>query len=155
MIESVDTYGIGSQKLYGAATFGFLTNLISIPLIALTGVRQGSLYILGSVITNHQYWVGNGIYLNAMCTVYYPFIVDWGYIGPFIGPFILAAITFLITKRAYQKITVETASLYIYILYVLFRTVFKWELLNIDLSVIYITMRLFTYRRPILGATNE
>lgn len=136
LLENYHDYGIGGQLLFGQATFGFITNWISSVLILFTGKSQGSLYLLGSVITNRQYRIGTNTLINAMCTGFYSFIVDWGYAGIVIGPLIIGYMSHKIFKWAYEKRDVWAYMLYIYWLYVLFRTVFKWDLINLDFSIV-------------------
>lgn len=138
------TYGPHGMLLYGAATFGFITNIFAYIYMIFTGKNIGSLYILGSTITNQQYWVGKHTLINAMCTTYYPFVVDWGYIGIVIGPVVIAGIVAFFTKKLKRKKSIENFAMYIYILYVLIRTVFKWDLLPFDMPIILITTSIYT-----------
>lgn len=147
LLENVKEYGIQGTKFYGADTFGFISNIFSNVMIILTGRPQGTLYIMGAVITNHQYWVGSSTLINAMCTGFYPFILDWGYFGIIIGPFVLGILSLYITKRVYRRRDLFNTALYIYWMYVLFRTVFKWDLVNIDFSVVIISLYMFTHHR--------
>ena len=149
LIENVQEYGINGAKFYGAATFGFITTIFSDIMILLTGRSQGAAYIISSRIANKQYTVGSGGSLvNAMCTGFYPAIVDWGYFGIVLGPAVIAIITGIVTRRVYQKTNIFNTCLYIYILYTLFRTVFKYDLLGIDFSVIILFTYIFT-KNPI------
>lgn len=147
LLDSQTGYGIGGKYFLGSATLGFITNFFSSFLILLTGKPQGSLYILGSVITNKQYFVAPDVFLNAMCTVFYNFLLDWGYIGIFLGPLILAIFSYILFTKAYKNSNILSFSLYLYWLNVLFRTIFKWDLLNLDFTVIYFSLLVFTYER--------
>ena len=82
-----------------------------------------------------------------MCTCFYPFILDWGYLGVIIGPVIVALIAGKLTKKLYKERNINTISLYIFFLYVLIRTVFKWDLLNLDFIVVIASLYFFTRRR--------
>ena len=147
LLENVHEYGLNGKLLYGTATFGFITNWLSFIYTFLTGKSQGSLWVLGSVITNQQYWVGENTLLNAMCTVFYIFIVDWGILGIIIGPLIIAFISAKIFKNLYKRQTTFTYAIYIYWTYILIRTVFKWDLLNVDFAVFIVLMYLFTVKK--------
>lgn len=149
LLENVTQYGPHGQLLYGAATFGFITNIFSDLMIILTHRNQGSLYLLGSVITNKQYSVGAHTNINAMCTCFYPFILDWGYLGVVIGILVLTFIAWKITKNLYREKNIMTISLYVFFLYVLIRTVFKWDLLNLDFTVVILSLYVFTRRRKL------
>ena len=146
LLRNVTEYGIDGRYFWGAATFGFISNIFSNILILVTGRPQGTLYIIGSVITSKQYWVGEHTLLNAMCTGFYPFLLDWGYLGIVIGPVILGIITTIITKKVYKNRSLFYIAIYIYWIYALFRTVFKWDLVNIDFSVVLISLYFFTHK---------
>lgn len=137
-------YGPHGRLLYGSATFGFITNIFTYIYMIFTGNKAGSLYILGSTITNKQYWVGTHSLINAMCTAYYPFIIDWGYLGILIGPVVVAAIAAYFTKKLKKKKSLENFVMYVYIIHVLIRTVFKWDLLPFDMPIIIITTSIYT-----------
>lgn len=140
LLEVYTDYGIGGKMLFGSATFGFITNWISFVLIFITGRPQGSLWLLGSVITNRELYIGTSTKLNAMCTGFYPFLLDWGYLGMIIGPVLMGYASAKIYNRVNRKNDAWSYSLYIYWIYVLFRTVFKWDLVNVDFGVFLLCM---------------
>ena len=146
LIRNVTEYGPGGKLLYGGAAFGFLTNIFSDIMIFITGKAQGSLYLIGSVITNNQYNVGAHTSINAMYTCFYPFLIDYGWIGIIICPIFVAIVSAIVTKRLYKGKSIFNASLYIYWIYVIIRTVFKWDLVNLDMTVVIITLYFFTKR---------
>lgn len=146
ILENVKEYGPGGQLLWGSATFGFLTNFVSFALIFFTGRSQGSLYLLGSVLTNVQYQIGAHNRVNAMSTCYYNFLLDWSYFGIIIGPIILARMAAYFTKRLYRSFTIRDMCLYITFLYVLFRTCFKLDLVSISYTMTCLYIVLFCRR---------
>ncbi len=144
LLKNNTLYGPQGKLLYGTATFGFITNIFAYIYMIFTGKNVGSLYILGSTITNHQHWVGEHTLINAMCTAFYPFIVDWGYIGIIIGPIVTAGIVTFFTLKLKKKKDLKNFAMYVYIIYVLIRTVFKWDLLPFDMPIILITTSIYT-----------
>lgn len=146
LIKNVTEYGPGGKLLYGGASFGFLTNIFSDIMIFITGKAQGSLYLLGSVITNNQYNVGAHTSINAMYTCFYPFLIDYGWIGIVICPIFVAIVSTIVTKRLYNDKSIFNASLYVYWIYVIIRTVFKWDLVNLDMTVVIVILYFFTKR---------
>lgn len=144
LIRNVTEYGPGGKLLYGGASFGFLTNIFSDIMIFITGKAQGSLYLLGSVITNKQYNVGTHTSINAMYTCFYPFLIDYGWMGIIICPIFIAVVSAIVTKRLYKCRSIFNVSLYIYWIYVIIRTVFKWDLVNLDFTVVIVTLYFFT-----------
>ena len=147
LLDAYPQYAINGQHLYGAASFGYITNIWSDIMIFFTGQSQGSLYLLGSVITNNNLSVGVHTSINAMCTCFYPFLLDYGRFGILICPIMIAIYSSVITKIVYKRRNIFSVSLYVYWTYVMIRTVFKWDLVNIDFIVIIIILYLFTHPR--------
>lgn len=138
LLENVTEYGIGGKLLFGQATFGFIINWGIVLLDPLFGGRlETSLNILGSTITSRQLLVGTHTLLNSMCTVFYDFIVDWGYCGIVLGPICLSLITSIIYKRYFKRPVLLNLVILIFFINVLIRTVFKWDMINTDFFVIY------------------
>lgn len=144
IINDSQAFDINNEFLWGSATFGFLSNVVSNFLILLTGEPQGTVYLLGSVLTNKQYAVSPSHLVNAMSTVYYNFLLDWGSLGVLIGPIILAGISAFICNKAMKEKNIFYSSLLVFWLNVLIRTIFKWDLLGIDFIFIVLALSLFT-----------
>lgn len=147
LMEAQPQYGGVGQLLYGSATFGFITNFLSWILIFLTGIRQGSLYILGSVISNTYYEVAPSVIINAMYTCFYTFWIDWGYFGIVLGPAILAWISAYLFKRVYFENDYRSCVIYVFWLYILTRTIFKLDTIDVGLTVVFVCMQIFVTRR--------
>lgn len=144
LMENQPQYGGFGQLLYGSATFGFITNFYSWILIFLTGRNQGSLYTLGSVISNTYYSVAPTVRINAMYTCFYTFWIDWGYFGIVIGPIILSLFSVYLFKRVYSKGDYRNCVMYVFWLYILTRTVFKLDTIGVGITIVFVCMRLFT-----------
>lgn len=143
LMEAQPQYGGFGQLLYGSATFGFITNFFAWGLIFLTGKTQGSLYILGSVISNRYYAVAPTVRINAMYTCFYTFWIDWGYFGIILGPIILALFSAYLFRQVYSKGDYRNCVMYVFWLYTLTRTVFKLDTIGVGLTIVFICMRLF------------
>ena len=145
LLENYSEYGIGGKLMWGQATFGFITNWVIIFLDPLFGGRlETSLNILGSTITNRQFAVGGRTLVNSMSTGFYAFLVDWGYAGIVIGPFVLAVISKILVKRLDRNRTIKNLGIYIFWIYALFRTVFKWDMVSLDFFIVLFTLHIFT-----------
>lgn len=144
LIQNVTEYGPGGTLLYGAASFGFITNIWADIMIFFTGKSQGSLYLLGSLISNKQYRIGAHTSINAMYTCFYPFYIDYGWLGIVFCPIFIGIASAIFTKRLYKNKNIFNISIYIYWMYVMIRTVFKWDLVNIDLVVVLASIYFFT-----------
>lgn len=146
LIVDQPQYGGFGKLLFGSATFGFITSFYSWILIFFTGKNQGALYLLGSEITNSYYTVAPFVKINAMYTCFYTFWVDWGYLGLIIGPTILASFSAYLFKRVYLKRDYRSCIIYIFWLYILVRTVFKLDTIGVDITIVFICVRLFVRR---------
>lgn len=98
---------VPGQYLYGKATFGFITGVFSTLLSVFTGADyQGADYLTG-LFTERFYHISPHVSLNATATILYPFLRDWGFIGLFIGPAIVA----LLVEFVYHKaVTINSLS---------------------------------------------
>lgn len=143
LMEAQPQWGGFGQLLYGSASFGFITNFFSWILIFFTGRPQGSLYTLGSVISNTYYTVAPTVRINAMYTCFYTFWVDWGYFGIFLGPTMLALFSGYLFKKVYSKGDYRTCVMYVFWLYTLTRTVFKLDTISVGLTLVFVCMRFF------------
>ncbi len=132
------TYKVDENFRYGAATFGFLSNIYYYIKTALTGINDSTVKLLSSVITVRQYKVGEHAYVNAMCTGFYAFLVDWGTLGAIIGPLVTGWFSSYYYKRMKQRRTIGQVVICVYIFYCMIRTVFKWDLLYIDFIVLLV-----------------
>lgn len=140
-------YEIGNFLMLGWATFGFVLNLpMTAGLVLGLGTKPSS-YYLGSVLTSSNLQVGDGLYGNSMCTCYYDFLLDWGYAGILIGPFLLGLATIFIITKVNTKKNIFWASVFVFWLYTLYRTIFKWDLVDIGFSLTIVFLFLFSYPR--------
>ena len=115
---------------------GFIANLYYYLKIGLVGINNSTVKLIASVITIKQYFVGSHTLLNAMCTCFYAFLVDWGIWGAAIGPLIAGILSCRYYKLMKKRRSVGSIAICIYVFYLMFRTVFKWDLLYIDFSVV-------------------
>ena len=131
-------FSINHDFMYGAATFGFISNFFSYALMVLTGRPRGSLYMMGSVLTNHNVQVGAHTYVNAMCTCIYNFLVDWGYVGVIIGPIIIVLITNYLYKKEMKYHSMITKCMLILFLNAMVNSGFKWGLVSLEYSMNFV-----------------
>ena len=146
-------FAINHDFMFGAATFGFITNIVSYALIYITGKPQGSLYMLGSVLTNNNLRVGEHNSVNAMCTCYYDFLLDWGYAGIVIGPIVVGTIFYFVYKQAAKKHTWGSMCVLIYIMNIMIRTVFKWDLVSTEFTFVCIYIWILSH--VTVGSKNK
>lgn len=140
LIEDSSNTGItiGHDYYWGTMTLGFIANIYYYLKIGLLGINDSTVTLLASVITIKQYFVGENTYINAMCTCFYPFLADWGTAGAVIGPIIASFLTNKVYHRYFREFSIGSMAVCIFILNIMIRTVFKWELIYIDFSVLFI-----------------
>lgn len=134
--DSSTAIRVGRDYYYGTVTLGFIANLYYYLKIGLVGINNSTVKLIASVITIKQYFVGSHTLLNAMCTCFYAFLVDWGIWGAAIGPLIAGILSCRYYKLMKKRRSVGSIAICIYVFYLMFRTVFKWDLLYIDFSVV-------------------
>nr|WP_317364499.1 O-antigen polymerase [uncultured Blautia sp.] len=146
LLSNYHEYGMGGKLLYGSVTFGFFFNWIILFLqrVLRFSDLKTTITILGSVITSRQYLIGVNSLTNSMCTCFYAFIVDWGYAGIIIGPIVVALMSLYFVNRVRKKMNICNLCMYIYWIYMLIRTTFRWDLVSLDIGVIYFTLYLYT-----------
>ena len=145
LIEDSSIIRIGDTYLYGNGTFGFITNFYHFLSSRLFGINNSAEKLIVSDITVKQYFVGDGYYINAMSTCFYVFLLDFGFYGMVIGPLILSILLFLFFRRTKNN-RIFDFCIYVYLLNVLIRTVFKWELIYIDFSFVVLFMFLLCFK---------
>ena len=137
--------------MFGAATFGFIINVpLFIGLILGFSVRPSS-YWIGSVLTSKVYSIAPEIAQNATCTAFYAFLLDWGYLGIVIGPVILAFATLYIIKKYMLYKNLFWSSILLYCIYLLYRTSFRWDPVDISVLMIGLLVALFSFRKKGVG----
>lgn len=144
LLRHLGNYSINHTFLYGSATFGFIYNIIAM-LGQIFGIKIPiSDFIINSLLTSNAYAISPTIKANAMYTVFFPFLMDWGYIGIIIGPFLLALILCYIEKKANSNFDVRWMVLSIYAYYLLYRTIFKYDGISISFFFLLFFIFIFT-----------
>ena len=134
--------------MFGWATFGFLVNVPLTVLGVFGAAPKTSVYWIASYLTSGNLEVGNGLYSNAMCTCFYDFIMDWGYVGVIIGPMIIVTVSYLLIRRVSQRPDDPFfGCLMLYWLVLLLGTTFRWEAVDITPTCTIFFLWLFTRRK--------
>lgn len=131
--------------LFGGATFGGFFNLILLALTFLGFPVKDTTYIVGSVLTSGNLPVSPTESINAMCTCYFDFIVDWGMAGVIIGPALLASVTFSLARYSVCKPSLKSVSLLIFWIYILIRTPFALDTINPAFTITILSIIAFVY----------
>ena len=130
---------------FGSATFGLFYNIFRSALYVLFGVAyNGSDYNI-QLVTQHSIRVGSEVSINSGYTAAYIFLRDFGVIGIPIGFSLMAYIVCKFHRSFRENPTTRTGTLYIFILYIIFRLSASYDFLSPStlFSIIYIYI--FTY----------
>lgn len=144
LIEEHPNYLYFDGNLWGGATFGFVYNLISLPLNYIGINIPNSDYIVNSVMASGSMAISPIARVNAMSTAYFSFIVDWGYLGIIIGPLILCCLSIYISKKRVFRNNIRWDAIGIYWFYYLYHTIFKHDGLSISFFFVFAFIFLFT-----------
>lgn len=146
IVENPSQFITKPARLYGRAIFGFIVQPIEM-LLNLTGIAHFTISDL--VFTNvaqEYYEVATGIRLNHLCTAAFYFYVDYGIFGIIIGFAVLALIASYIYRKSCTAI-VNTAfwqCMLLYISYVIFFTIWDYQLLSWTIIVTVFFLYNFT-----------
>ena len=145
LLSHMSEYKVGTNLFWGSGSFGFIYNIVANvgnSVFHLNLFNSG--YVLNSFLTNVYYYVSDSIRINAMATCYFPFLMDFGYFGMLLGPFGMALASIRIKKNVILKNNIRMHSLDLFWLYILYRTIFKWELISMASFFIFLFIVIFT-----------
>ena len=146
LLENLLSYKINSTFLFGVSSIGFIWNIFALALNRIGFSILNSDFIINSTLACRSLTVGSGVKLNAMSTIFFPFLMDWGYLGLIIGPIVFAFFSYVIDKKTYWKNTIRWHAIEVYWFYAIYRTVFKWEGVSIGFFFVLFFIVLFTRR---------
>jgi oligosaccharide repeat unit polymerase len=133
-----------NNLLLGKATFGFIIGPFEkISAILLNTEYSSASYVITS-ITSIRQTVGDGISFNALTTMLFPFMMDFGKLGIVIGTAIFAVLVTMVEFKYKTTYSLFWLSLYIYILYNVPVTVMNYFLLNSSEGFILLFLLIFT-----------
>lgn len=114
--------------LYGKAIFGFIYNLINMPLSYIFKYDyNGSDYLITTITSQVRFISPDRMY-NALTTMIYPFLRDFGYFGVIFGSSFFAYIVNVAEKRYKEKKDLTYLFIYCLLLLNLFNSVKNYYL---------------------------
>lgn len=147
LLNHLQNYTLNSTLFWGTATFGFIYNIFA-TFLNLIGINAfNSIHTMNSVLSSVYFSVSNTSKINAIATVYFPFLMDYGYAGLVIGPIIIAMMSLYISKRNIGTNSIRWHSIQIYWFYIIYRTVFKWELISMSAFFVFFYIFVFTRQK--------
>lgn len=127
--DLVATAEFTGNYLYGTATIGFMYNIIIAPFSLFFGIEYAGSNQIITQITSQVRYIGTGLPFNAMSTMIYPFIFDFGVYGFLISVIFLSFITIGFDNRIRRNLKPLNFALYLFLLFTLFDSVMSYQLL--------------------------
>jgi oligosaccharide repeat unit polymerase len=134
----------GSYMGFGRITFGFMLNFISVIGTFVFGMPYKGTDALVTSFVGDYLTIGQGITYNALPTVLYYFILDFGKVFWVIGIIILSAFSHKVEDKFYQKKDWNYFCKYLFVLFTLFDTVLVYDYLGIGTLMSFLLIELFT-----------
>lgn len=127
--DLIATAEFTGNYLYGTATTGFIYNIIIAPFSLLFGIEYAGSNQIITQITSQVRYIGNGLPFNAMSTMIYPFIFDFGLYGFIISVILLALTTIRLDNSIRRGLKPLNFAIYLFFLFTLFDSVMSYQLL--------------------------
>lgn len=139
-----DNNALSSGFLFGKAIFGWILSLFSIIVKLVFGMDYNGADYLISQITAPRRLIGDGITFNALPTMLFPFIKDFGYLGSIIGPALYALVIVIIETKYYKGKSLFWLALFIYALYGIPFTIMNYYYMSAQTIIFLIILFVFT-----------
>lgn len=147
LMKNMDDYTINQNFMLGTATFGFIYNIFAF-VLNFIGIRIPiSDNIINGKFASVNYFISPTIKCNAMSTVFFPFLMDWGYAGIVIGPALIAICSKTIEKRYLYSQNLRWTAFTVYWYYFMYRTIFKYDGVSISFFFTLLFLIIFTSNR--------
>jgi len=134
----------GSYMGFGRITFGFILNFISVIGTFVFGMPYKGTDALVTSFVGDYLTIGDSITYNALPSVLYYFILDFGKIFWVFGIIIFSAFAHRMEDNFYKKKDWNSFCKYLYILFTLFDSVLKYGYVGIGTLVSFLLIELFT-----------
>ncbi len=142
LLDETNIYS--NNFLYGKATFGFIYNLIAMPVSYVLGFKyKGSDYIITGITSAVRYISPERSY-NALTTMLYPFLLDFGYLGVIFGTSFFAFIICYCEKKYKQGGDLFYFLLFCLLVFQSFNSIKNYYLYTPNIGVIIILLFIFT-----------
>lgn len=130
--------------LYGKATFGFIYNTISIPLSYIFKIGySGSDYLITTITANSRF-ISPDIMYNALTTMIYPFLRDFGYLGVILGSSFFAFFVSFAENEYKKKNSLTYLFIYCVLLFNLCNSVKNYYLYSPTFGIYIVLIFFFT-----------
>ncbi len=135
-----------NNYLYGFATFGFILDIFLAPLTFLFKVDFiGASNTISQITSTPRFISPNQTY-NAMATMLYSFIFDFGFLGVLLGTLFVSGLSALAFNRIKNRMSYFSLGFYLFMMFVLFDSVMSYQLLFAKRGFAIIFLFLFTKR---------
>lgn len=142
-LQAIIQEGIKLPLLYGSATFGFIYNIIDSILTLLYKFKyNGSDFQIVQVTAQYR-GISSFRVSNALTTMLYPLIRDFGYFGIVFGSSFLAWFVCFVENKYKERNSLFFLSMYIFLLYILGSSTMNYYLIFPGCGMIMIFLFIF------------
>lgn len=142
---------VGDTVLWGSATVGCITSVLGAVGKLLLGIDFTAPENSIPGITAAYLYIGENVKFNSMTTMIYPFLLDFGYPGVVIGPFIFGAFVALIEKNFRKELSLRSLCLFIYVFHTVVFSVQNYTYFKLEALSIIVFILIFTTGMKISG----
>lgn len=142
--QILQEYPVGTVRLWGTATIGCIVSVVGIVGKLLFSIDFTAPEYTIPSITSGYLLIADDISFNAMTTMIYPFLLDYGYFGVVVGPVIYGTFVALIERNFRKERSLRSLCILIYVFHTVIFSMqnyvfFKLETLSIIIFIIIFT----------------
>ncbi len=142
----LEVHPVGEVMMWGGAMLNFIVCFFWMVARIFFGIDYAAADHVITSLDAVYYQIGENVTINAMPTMMYPFLVDFGYPGLMIGVLLFALLAALVERNYYRKHTIRSFGFLIYFGHILVFSVQNYALFKPESSMILIFIALFTTR---------
>lgn len=140
----LEAHPVGEYYLWGQATLGFLVCVFWMVAKIFFGVDYAAADHRITQLTSVYYMISPTTRLNAVTTMMYPFLADFGYAGLIIGPAVYAVIVMLAERHFKKHGTLSSLCVMVFVFHTLLLSTLNYSFYKPDTLFIILFTMLFT-----------
>ncbi len=150
----LEVHPVGEVMMWGGAMLNFVVCFFWMAARIFFRIDYGAADHIITSMDAVYYQIGENATINAMPTMMYPFLVDFGYPGLAVGVCLFALLSAVVERGYYRKHTIRSFGLLVYFGHIIVFSVQNYALFKPESAMIMIFIALFTtgvrYRGGIL-----
>lgn len=140
----LEEYPVGTLRLWGTATIGCIVSVVGIVGKVLFSIDFTAPENSIPSLTSGYLDIAPDVKFNSMTTMIYPFLLDYGYFGAFVGPVIYGAFVAFIERMFRKERSLRSLCIFIHVFHTVIFSMqnyvfFKFETLSIIIFIILFT----------------